>query len=154
MKQEELIELLKGNQDLKEYSKFGTFKYRKCVREEEIVTIIAGEEETTNTAYPDDYIMTGHANNEYVVPKSTWLKKYEPLAEYDSTIDNMCKAKGKCWGIQYSGEPITFKAKWGEDMICNPGDMLVSPDDSISEVYRIEIGEFNNTYKLNVTENV
>ena len=45
----------------------------------------------------------------------------------------------------YSGEPVTFKAPWGEDMIIKPGDYLVK-DPANTGYYRIAKVEFEKTY--------
>jgi len=45
----------------------------------------------------------------------------------------------------YTGEPVTFKAPWGEDMIIKPGDYLVK-DPANTGYYRIAKVEFEKTY--------
>ncbi len=58
------------------------------------------------------------------------------------------KAVGNCFAFKYYGPTISFKAPWGEDMICKEGDFICSTSkESLDDVYRIEKDAFMATYK-------
>lgn len=139
--QKELIEFLKF-QPVKHYKKFGDVKFIiNEIDDLKVDTIIGSKLETTNTAKVGDYILTGSANEQYVVKPETFNKRYEVLNE------NLARPTGECFGIEYKGETLSFTSPWNEQMICEDGDMLVTPDAEFSQVYRIEKAAFKNTYK-------
>ena len=144
MTQQEVLQILQNNlYKIKRYKKFGDFKYKVHVGEPiVIITTINGKQETTNTAKHGDYILTGAAGEEYVLNVKQFTSRYKDNG------DGTCTAVGECYAFPWEGEPFSFIASWGEEMICNTGDMLCSPDSLLSEIYRIELNTFNKTYKL------
>ena len=47
----------------------------------------------------------------------------------------------------YSGETISFKAPWGENMFCEDGDFIAKPIEGVfDDIYRIEKKTFETTY--------
>lgn len=125
---------------LRHFKKAGIFSYEISGTEQNVITSIEGIIETTNTAYPGDFILTGQAGEKYVLKAETFAKRYKALD------DKTAQATGECWGYVWHREPMSFQSPWGEDMIIETGDMLVSPDKEVSQVYRIEKGVFENTY--------
>lgn len=125
----------------KTYSKFGSIKAVIVGKSQKVDTIIDGVLETTNTAVPGDYIITGPRREEYVVKAETFKKRYVPVS------GDTYKPIGKVVAIKWVLPPTTFTASWGEDMILNTGDMLCATPDNLKEPYRIEIKAFRDTYK-------
>lgn len=138
--QAQVIDIVKLN-DPQHFRKSGSFTFKKVTEEQEVVTEINGEVETKNTAKVGDYILTGSVGEQYILNAETFAKRYVVTGE------NTADSKGECFGNIYRGEPITFIANWGEQMICKTGDYLVSPEDTYPHAYRIEAGAFLNTYK-------
>lgn len=143
--QEQMFNILtSGNPIL--YSKFATAQARLGIEGEKIDTIIKGEIETTNTVKEPSAVMKGPLGEEYIISLEKFNKLYEG-GQLNKDF-NTFKAKGKVYGIEYAGESIEFEASWGEKMILNSGDMLVTPNKDISgDVYRIEKEAFSKTYK-------
>lgn len=139
----EVVNFLKDHKkDLKNYQKFGNFSYLLHEGEDvEVITSINGQEETKNTLRNGQYLLTGISNEKYVVKPDVFAQRYKIVN------DTTCEARGEVWGMQWKWHPMKFISPWGEDMICNTGDMLCSPDETISEVYRIEKEAFLKTYK-------
>lgn len=158
MTQEEVKELLK-NTPLTHYKKFGRFSFFVSDIEQEIVTEIDGEKEVKNIAHPGDYILVGTGGEKYVMNEKTFHKRYKAL-HYDTTfhkdmvVQGEAEATGECWATEWTHPSIKFqspfKDKEGnpEEMIINEGDFLASPDEEISQGYRIERKAFLKTYKL------
>jgi hypothetical protein len=126
--------------NIKHYQKTGMFKYRKAKVGEKIVTIIDGKKETQNVANENSWIITGPKGEEYIIDDKTLKSRYEIVD------DNTVKAIGECWAFE-NKEHLMFKASWGEDMVADPGDMIVSINKNGSEPYRIEKEIFKKTYK-------
>ncbi len=143
MTQKNLVAWLK-EQPFKKYQKIGNVQYRISEEVELIDTIIDGVKETSNTAEPGDYVITGTKGEQYIIKPNTFKKRYEVITS------EVAKPTGKFYGVVYNGtfgDEFEFKATWGQQMICNIGDMLGSPDEEISEVYRIELESFIQTYE-------
>lgn len=125
--------------------------YRECVKsskieftvaQEEIVvkTIVNGVTETTNVAQTGDYIATGPFGEKWVIKP----EKFHQL--YDIVEDGIAASKPVSrFAYRWNWEPFYFTASWGETMLCETGDYLVS-DINLSEVYRIEKKVFEKTY--------
>lgn len=143
--QKEMFEIFSGR-DIHYYEKFATVEARLAVMGERIETIINGEVETNNLVKEPSAIIKGSLGEEYVVSLVKFYKLYEGN---DLTDDfQFFKAKGKVFGILYEGENIDFLASWGERMILNSGDMLVTSNkEEAGDVYRIEKEAFLKTYR-------
>jgi hypothetical protein len=132
---------------IKKYNKFGVFKADIVEKEVRVKTIINGKIETENTAKPGDYILTGSKNEKYVLTADKLKDRYVPIPGEDGKY----KAVGTCYGVKYLGNSFTFKAPWGETMVCKNGDMIVSthhnPNLAKKDIYRIEANAFKATYK-------
>jgi hypothetical protein len=49
--------------------------------------------------------------------------------------------------IQYAGETISFKAPWGEEMMCQNGEFIANPiGGAETDIYGIAEVEFRQTY--------
>lgn len=108
---------------------------------EKVETKFDGKLETTNTAKVGDWILTGVKGEKYVLSEKKVLEKYKIIDA--TTIEaNPSKIKAK----KFSGKKMEFKASWGELMVLEPGDFLVSNDD---EFYRIEKNAFRDLYARN-----
>ena len=149
MNQEEIIELFK-TLPKQHYKKFGLFSFRIVSKEELVETWIGDELETRNTAFPGDVIMTGPNGEEFVLKPEKFKQRYQikffvPSDAFKSA--GVAEAIGEGYAAIWEGDPITFTTAWGEEMICNAGDFLYSPNEEVTEVYRIEAEIFNETYK-------
>jgi hypothetical protein len=83
---------------------------------------------------------------EYIVSADMMLQRYEFVCNLDA--GGIYKPKGRVKASIYSGEEITFVAKWGRMMTLKPGDMIVTPLPDCKEVYRIAAKEFYESYIL------
>ena len=132
---------------IRKFEKYGVFDAEKVENKQRVKTIIDGKVETTNTANVGDYILTGASGEEYAVKEDTFKKRYAPITVGGKT---KYKAVGACYGVMYTGEPFKFTAPWGEEMVCENNDMIVStsidPDKAVEDVYRIEYKTFRKTY--------
>lgn len=116
-------------------------------KEQEVVTIIDGEEETRNIAHKGDYIVTGTKKEQYVLTPSQIKKRYKVFYEHPVhsaivAIETL-PVEIEC---SESENNFTFTASWGETMIAKVGDFLVYEDEKLS--YRIDREVFFNTYEL------
>ena len=148
MTQAEIIEGFK-RLPYKTYEKFGEVKFETSQKVQEVVTVINGETETTNTAQIGDYILEGVNGEKYVLTPKKFMQNYE-IEEYSySEMKGTAKIKPQPrFAAQwYISHQLIFTADWGEEMICNEGDYLVAPQD-FSEVYRIEKSVFEKTYRI------
>ncbi len=139
MTQQEVIKIVKDNQP-QVFQKFGEFKFRIAEQEEKVETIIDGVKETEKTAQPGDIVLTGPKGEQYTISKDTFAKRY-------IVKDDVAYPTGLFYGNIYNGESFKFQSPWGDEMICDAGDYLGSPDATFSEAYRIERGAFDQTYK-------
>lgn len=137
-----ILDFLKESKEIKQYNKFGNVTFLVAETEQEVVTITADGKETTNIAKVGDYIVINPTGERYVIKPAKFHARYEVIEE------NLAACKGSCWGIEYEGEQLEFEAPWGETMVCKNGDMLVSPNPELTEVYRIACAEFEATYKI------
>lgn len=145
MNQTQVIELFK-NQTYKSYCKFGTVQFAIATHDQPVDTIINGQLETTNTAKQGDYVVVGANGKCYVLTPDNFKNKYEVIdLQEDQT--GTAEAKGKPrYAVQWMGDDFSFIASWGQPMICNQGDYLVS-DINFSKVHRVEQSVFLKTYK-------
>ena len=149
----ELLELFKSN-TTKKYDKRGRFIVRKATQGETILTIVSGKLETINTANENDIVIRnielGGSAETYILTLETYLKRYELVGSI-MLIDGIewieVKPKGSVNAFQYVGEPISFTAPWGEEMMCVEVDWIGNPvGGSESDIYRIEKEAFEKTY--------
>ena len=129
----------------KKYRKFGTVKAKYAVESKVYDTVINGIVETTNTAKAGDVLVTNPGGEQYLVNLEKFKDRYN--GPDMKNIDQSYEACGECFGIQYQGDKLSFMAEWGETMIIESGDMLVSTEMPANNVYRIEKNAFKDTYK-------
>lgn len=130
----------------KAVKKLFQLKCWKVVVEQNVVTIIDGEQETSNTAKVGDYIVEGTKGELYVLTQEQKVKRYnevQGLLSDDFIIIETLPVEIDC---EECLQDIEFTASWGEKMIAHSGDYLVYENDVLS--YRIEREVFNNTYDL------
>lgn len=128
--------------EVHEYKKVGNVTARPAKIGEKIDTNINGKTETTNTAKAGDIVVTNPGGESYIISGKKFFERYS------STSDkNVFKAKGRAFAFKYSGKDFSFMAPWGEKMLCENDDYLVSLSKSDLEIYRIEKDVFHSTYK-------
>ncbi len=136
-----------GRLTVDEVAKFARIHARQGTLGEEIITKMAnGLEETRNTVTVDEktgepgWVVTNPDGEEYIVPDSTFKKKYE----IDPENPAQYKPKGGPVLSSSINEHIEFNAPWGETMKIEAGGSLIlnGPDD----IYGIQKAEFENTY--------
>ena len=136
-----------GRLTVDEVAKFARIHARQGSLGEEIVTKMAnGLEETKNTVTADEktgepgWVVTNPDGEEYIVPDSTFKKKYE----IDPENPEQYKPKGGPVLSSPINEHIEFNAPWGEVMKIEAGGSLIlsGPED----IYGIQKAEFENTY--------
>lgn len=167
---EEIMSYFTANKDIQQhFKKSGLFLYRPAAKGETVVTMLKGTVETINTAKDNDVVVrnliVGLFGETYILPIATLEKRYElpnsvSMTEKSYLLDGYkwepAYAKGECMAFPYDGSLgnyITFKATWGEDMICEPGDMICWPvGGAKDDIYRIEKRTFELTYKEVVKE--
>jgi len=114
--------------------------YTKSTVQQPVVTTTTDGKETQNTADVGDIIMSGATGENYVVKVAKLPKLYTGNVGSDIYPEQSPRQVAL-----YSGEPVTFKAPWGEDMVIKPGDYLVK-DPANTGYYRIAKVEFEKTY--------
>lgn len=131
------------------YEKVTQVDARRAIPGEVIVTHTSDGKETENTARDGDYVIRNHteAREEYIIPTAKFEVRYERLGAASEPGWDLYKAKGRCQGIAYSGPDTEFVASWGESMRLRNGDMICTPLPQKSEVYRIALKEFGETYR-------
>ena len=116
------------------------FTYTKATTQQQVKTITADGLETTNTAEVGDIIFSGPSGENYVVAQAKLPKLY--TGEVGGVIRPEQSARTVA---RYSGEPISFKSSFGQDMPLKPGDYLVK-DANSPGYYRIAKKEYEKTY--------
>jgi len=114
--------------------------YTKSTVQQPVVTTTTDGKETQNTSEVGDIIMSGATGENYVVKAAKLPKLYTGNVGSDIYPEQSPRQVAL-----YSGEPVTFKAPWGEDMVIKPGDYLVK-DPANTGYYRIAKVEFEKTY--------
>jgi hypothetical protein len=109
-----------------------------------VVTRIAGKQETTNVAKPDDIIMCGPLNEKYVVAGAKFRNLY-----LESKPNIVIPEQSPRIVARYFGPPVNFTAPWGAAMILEDGDYLVREllSNGAHGYYRIEQGAYESTYE-------
>jgi hypothetical protein len=130
--------------------KQGTVLARQVTETETIVTIVNGVfAETTNTAYPDDFVITNPNGEEYILQAANFLKRYKPTG-----LSGVYQARGTIRFIDNpTGASIEIIAPWGEPQFGEADCLLAvtveDENDSISgDRYIIERKAFEATYKV------
>lgn len=141
-------EVLDGLKNAPIYKKFGKVKVRPGVAGEEIVTRIAGQEETRNTVKEGDYVMTNPGGEEYILGSEKLASRYQKTDE-----DGVYEAKGFCRAIPNPfGYPVEIMASWGSpqagDKDCYFADTCDEDGNMSGEPYIIESQAFADTYAL------
>ena len=125
------------------------------------VTVFGVEQETTNTANPNDIVLSGHKKEQYVVANKKLCKNY--ILEDGSTIPATPTHEDVCGKTivpeqtersvaQYlDTKEASFVASWGESMIVEHGDYIVREaayDGNGYGYYRIKKTEFEASYEI------
>lgn len=131
--------------DIRYYQKHGKVKARLALPGERVFTVINGEAETNNTAKDGDYLVEGVNGEHYLLSAKEFNERYVWVSNHvnDWAIYD---AIGRTYAVCYNGEPITFKAPWGETTFCDAGDFLCSTSLDEIAVYRVERNTFFQTY--------
>jgi hypothetical protein len=91
-------------------------------------------------------VATGAKGERWIIPAAKFPKLYTEAVGTPGFFD----PKGKVKGVVWTGESTTFVAPWGEEMIIEEGDMLVTSeadDFDPTKLYRIEKSAFEATYR-------
>ena len=143
-----------GNMEL--YKKFRKVDARPAIEGEVVVTMIDGEEETKNTAKKGDMVVRTKKNGAlYIISGDKFHKRYKDgHGEQDEYGYVEYTPIGETYAFEYHGESFKFIAPWGEEMLVNDGDYICAPEaDNLDDIYRIERGEFKDTYEVVETKN-
>jgi hypothetical protein len=116
--------------------------YTKATVQQPVVTVTTDGKETQNTAEVGDIIFSGATGENYVIKAAKLPKLYT-----GNVGDDIYPEQSPRQVALYTGEPVTFKAPWGEDMVIKPGDYLVK-DPANTGYYRIAKVEFEKTYNI------
>lgn len=151
-----LPEIKKANQ---QYEKYKDVHVRKAKEGEAIATITSSGLETENIAKAHDYVIKNltDANEQYLLSQDNLGKKYQEIAKVDGQW-SLYKPLGKVLGIEVTHDTLALlniptdsfeiMASWGSEQRVNIGDILASPIPELNKIYRIDIKEFYETYKL------
>lgn len=144
--QKSMIDIFKKNVHLTNfYKKVGTVMARLAKVGEEITTVIDGKIETKHTAKENDVVIKDLENEEYIISHENFNDLYA-VNKPVSDVFNSYEPKFTCIAYEYQGESIVFTAPWNEDMFVHNGDFLITTDETIPEVYRIERAVFFKSY--------
>lgn len=130
------------------YKKVGETAARKAKKGEKIHTIIDGKKELTAKAKDGDWVVTGPAKEEYLVPDAKFQTRYKgPNGKAKKKGFELYTPTGVCYAFKYTGDTGTFEHNRGE-MLIETGDYLASTSTTdYSDVYRIEKKVFKKTYE-------
>jgi len=137
----------------KNYKKSAVVDVRSAQKGEVIVTIVNGIEETKKTAEEGDWVIKNPGGEEYVVPEKVFTPRYKEIDE-PSAFEGYKRyqASGRIRAVTFDSQslglqsPFKFNAVWGEEMIIEDGDKIVTTLPEKNEVYRIEKQAFVDTY--------
>lgn len=131
---------------IREYVKFGNVIAQQVPAGTKVDTVIEDKLETTNIAKEGDWKITGVKGEQYLIANDKFKSRYEFVAK--TPRGDKYRAIGNVFALQYKGKSFTFKAPWGEAMICDSGDYICTTTlDNMNDVYRIEKDAFVKTYK-------
>lgn len=114
--------------------------YTVSDKQQPVVTVTSDGKETQSVAEKGDIIFSGVHQEKYTIKAAKLPKLYVGNVGGDIHPEQSPRQVAV-----YSGEPVLFKAPWGEDMIIKPGDYLVK-DPANTGYYRIAKAEFEKTY--------
>lgn len=139
--------LIKNNGNV--YSKYSLVRAFIALGGESIETWTSDGLETTNVANQGDYIVQNlqtESMEKYIIPPHMFNKRYKFF--YYDKLGAIYIPTGKVFACKYSGEPTSFIANWGREMVLKPGDYIACPFPESREVYRIAAKEFYETYEI------
>lgn len=141
-----------------EYYKFRQVHARRARIGEKVATITSSGLETTNIAKSSHQFVIKNstsASEQYLITEEKLLARYILIKMVDSKW-GLYSPLGSVLAIDVTNNLInnlgvhsTFKimAPWGTEQLINITDMLVSPLPELNQIYRVDITEFNETYK-------
>ena len=147
-----------------EYQKVGTIDARPAKPGELIITATTDGKETENVAQAGDYVVVNPGGEEYILTPQKMQNRYQAVSQQVSqrgAAFRVFAATGKCYGVVVDTAILKrlslaedtavfeFEPSWGGSMVCRLGDMLVTTNRTVPEVYRIAIAEFKQTYHRN-----
>ena len=107
----------------------------------EVVTTIAGAEETKNIAKPGDAIVTGPGGERYVIAG----EKFADLYDDDPADPTRFVSKNRVRAIELV-QNTEMVAPWGETQRAKSGGYVVQSAASPGDVYLVEGAAFQETY--------
>lgn len=116
-------------------------------KQQEVVTIIDGMEETRNIADIGDYIITGPKGERYVLK----AEKFGGLYEEDPADASRYISRNVIRALRLD-EDVELTAPWGEKQRALRGSYVAQRVSSPSDIYLIEEGAFKATYALEVAD--
>jgi hypothetical protein len=131
----------------KKYKKFGLVYAKKATLGAQILTVIDNIIETKNIAKENDVLIKGIKGELYLIDINKFKERYNVTSDISDEFKPF-EPFGECFAFEYKGDELYFDAPWGEKMLLSKGDYLVTPNEKIPEVYRIERSAFNLTYKI------
>jgi hypothetical protein len=132
------------------FEKFARVRARRAIPGESLVTVTSAGVETHNTARAGDYVVENPGGEQYIVSPDKFAARYAPIPGDGGDHGDgwsAYQATGRIRAIPYHGPDFTFVASWGEEMVCNDGDMLATTFPAEKDVYRIGKKEFDETYR-------
>jgi hypothetical protein len=156
--QKEMLDyfLPKLNLEGKRYKKKSLIKAKKANPGLEVVTMTSDGVETKNIASSGDWLVENQtsAQEKYLVKSEVFEKKYDLLHSLEDGW-GCYRPKGEISALKVSSSDIQnlgsknhleFEAPWKESIVVKPGDFLVISLEN-SEIYRIALKEFTQTYE-------
>ena len=138
------------------YRKTTKVLYRPSVHGETIITTCGGKIETLRTCEGGEIVIqnieVGSSAEIYVIGEKKFRKRYNAIKSIDYSISGvewkMAQAIGTIEAFEWRGQTIKFTASWGEDMLCEKGDMMGRVPSDHEDMYRLEREAFDLTYKI------
>lgn len=125
---------------------------------EVVVTRIEGEGEETRSApaAAGDMIVRNRTatppGEQYLVSRSVFAQRYaEPLGPADAGGWRAYRPRGttlRFFRVREADGAFTFTAPWGERMVAEPGDAIVSDPSDPADTYRVAASRFASTYEV------
>ncbi|TDQ18936.1 hypothetical protein DFQ04_0747 [Algoriphagus boseongensis] len=141
----------------KRYKKKSLIKAKKAEAGLVVITKTSDGIETKNTASKGDWLVENQtsAQERYLIKPDIFAKKYELMHSLAGGW-GCYRPLGEIYAIQVSSsdlqnlgnsDQLEFQAPWKESIVVKPGDFLVISLEK-SEIYRIALKEFTQTYEL------
>lgn len=157
---EDVVNYFNG-QSVKQYQKTAAVSARRAVPGEVVVTVVGdGEPETTNTAKENQVVIRNDATP-YKEEQIAKLSKFQQLYQNSESLSDNWQTfqpnpETPRFAVVYTGQPATFTASWGEDMLLNDGDYLqslnVERNVETFDIYRVDKAIFESTFTEVVPE--